>query len=317
LREALRGCLAAAIEDLGGEASKLERFSADVAAFAGALATSRELGRALGDSSVPLQARRGVLEELLAAKALPGVVMVLMFALEVEVPEELDHAIMEMVGILDALVATPIMEYPPASKLAARDRVSGYGSARLHAVRDASMLDEIEDELFRFARVVADNAGLRQLLTDPGVSASGREMVVTDLLEGKVQPATLQMARFVVRAGRARDVVGTLDWLAERVAMERGRRVARVVAATELDEATRARFQDALRSRMHTSVTLQVERDDALIGGALVTAGDLVIDGTVRRRLAQLSVALHHSLGAGDLPGLQRNGPPDNPDKEG
>jgi F-type H+-transporting ATPase subunit delta len=65
-----------------------------------------------------------------------------------------------------------------------------------------------------------------------------------------------------------------------------------VKSATELSEIQREKLVQTLSKRLQRAVTLQVVVDPALIGGAMISAGDLVIDGTVRGKLNTLSATL-------------------------
>jgi len=65
-----------------------------------------------------------------------------------------------------------------------------------------------------------------------------------------------------------------------------------LVTAVPADNAMQQRFAKALEAKLGRSVTLQNRTDATLIGGALVRAGDMVIDGSVRGRLEQLAIAL-------------------------
>jgi F-type H+-transporting ATPase subunit delta len=67
---------------------------------------------------------------------------------------------------------------------------------------------------------------------------------------------------------------------------------ASVVSATPLDDTTREALARALKKRLDREVTLKCETDPRLIGGAVIRAGDLVIDGSVRSKLDRLGLAL-------------------------
>jgi len=64
-----------------------------------------------------------------------------------------------------------------------------------------------------------------------------------------------------------------------------------VTSAVALNEAQREQYTKALRKRLDREVRLHCELDPALIGGAVVRADDLVIDGSVRASLTQLAAA--------------------------
>jgi len=67
---------------------------------------------------------------------------------------------------------------------------------------------------------------------------------------------------------------------------------AAVISASPLGDEERAALARALKKRLNREVTLQCETDSRLIGGAVIRAGDLVIDGSVRSKLERLGLAL-------------------------
>ena len=167
------------------------------------------------------------------------------------------------------------------------ERIGGYATAVFEEATTTE-LEEVEDQLFRFARIVAANPELMAELTDRDVPVELRLAVVTELLSGKVEAATERLVRFVVVGGRPRDFVGALDWLVERTAAARGWRVARVRAAEELGEPQRDQLAQALSRLSGNPVELQVTLDPDLLGGVVVNIGDLQVDATARGRLDRL-----------------------------
>lgn len=67
---------------------------------------------------------------------------------------------------------------------------------------------------------------------------------------------------------------------------------AEVIAATELGSAQQALITDKLKARLGCEVSLKCTVDESLMGGAIIKAGDLVIDGSVSGHLNKLSVEL-------------------------
>lgn len=67
-----------------------------------------------------------------------------------------------------------------------------------------------------------------------------------------------------------------------------------VVSAVALDDAQKQRLASALKKRLKREVRLHVEVDASLIGGAIVRAGDFVIDGSLKARLDRLAVEMSH-----------------------
>lgn len=69
---------------------------------------------------------------------------------------------------------------------------------------------------------------------------------------------------------------------------------AKVTSATPLDDAALSKLRESLRARFQQDVELETAIDESLIGGAVIDAGDVVIDGSVRSKLARLETALTH-----------------------
>jgi F-type H+-transporting ATPase subunit delta len=65
-----------------------------------------------------------------------------------------------------------------------------------------------------------------------------------------------------------------------------------VVSAVPLDEEQSARMREALARRFACQIELDNEIDQGVIGGAVIYAGDEVIDGSLRGRLHKLSSSL-------------------------
>src|SRR5579875_1516857 len=186
---------------------------------------------------------------------------------------------------------------------AARERIGGYADA-LFEVASPPQLEEVEDQLFRFARVVESDPQLRGVLTDRELPVELRQAVVRDLLADKVDPLTARLVSFVIAGGRPRDFVGALDWLVERTARARGWRVARVRSAATIDRAQQEAMAAALGRMVGAPVELQVRIDPELLSGAVVEVGDLRVDASARGRLERLREELVPALAGAN--GLER-----------
>jgi F-type H+-transporting ATPase subunit delta len=165
------------------------------------------------------------------------------------------------------------------------DVIRGYGQALFQIARAEGALESVEDELFRFARILENETELRQGLTDPALPPEQRGKMITELLGSKATPHTVNLIAFVVQQGRARELTKIIDSLVEMAAEERNKAVAEVRSAVPLDESQREKLKDAIARATGKQVELKVLVDPTVIGGLLVRVGDQVFDGTVRRRL--------------------------------
>ncbi|MBW3588584.1 MAG: ATP synthase F1 subunit delta, partial [Actinobacteria bacterium] len=170
-----------------------------------------------------------------------------------------------------------------------RDSAStGYAKAIFEIARSEGALERVADELFRIARTLESEHQLRQTLTDIALPAEGKEKLIDDLLKEKASPHTLNVLKFVVGAGKARDLVDIADELARLAEEESNREIAEVRTAVELDDATKQRLQKALVAATGKNVSMKVIVDPKVLGGVFARVGDVVIDGTVRHKLESL-----------------------------
>ena len=167
-------------------------------------------------------------------------------------------------------------------------RITGYAEALLSVATNEERLDEVADELFRFARAIEANDELREALTDPHLPAALRQQIVEDLLSGKATDVTTALVSMVVGLGRARDLPAIIDRFVEMTAGQRQRSVAEVRSAIELTDDQRDRLAEALRRATGGAVEIKVIVDPTVLGGIVTQIGDTVIDGSVRHRLSQL-----------------------------
>lgn len=145
-------------------------------------------------------------------------------------------------------------------------------------------LDDTEDELFRFGRMVDHDPALREALTDRLAPEPAKRDLVRRLLEGKVTDATLHLTAQAV-AGRHRSFSVALAEFGKVAAARRQRLVATARVARPIDERTRQRLADGLSRQYGREIHLNVIVDPDVLGGVRVDIGDEVIDGTVAIRM--------------------------------
>ena len=148
-------------------------------------------------------------------------------------------------------------------------------------------MKQVENELFRFGRVVDGDRELRAALTLRGAPADSRAGLVERLLEGKAHPATLTLARQIVGQPRGRRLEQALEETGEAIARRRDRGVARVTSAVVLTPEQSSRLAAALGRVYGRTMHLDVDVQPSLVGGLRVQVGDEVIDASVVARLAR------------------------------
>jgi len=146
-------------------------------------------------------------------------------------------------------------------------------------------------EALRIAAAVVADARVAALLGNPAVSADQ----LVSLIAGVGGAAFDERAKNFIRTLAANKRLAYLPEIAaryEQLRAEAERTVdVTVTSAVALSAAQQQQYADAMRKRLDREVRLHCTVDASLIGGAIVRADDLVIDGSVRAGLAQLAVA--------------------------
>ena len=166
--------------------------------------------------------------------------------------------------------------------------ISGYASALFDVVKAEDELDRVEDELYRFGKVLETNHELKQALADKSIDRIQREKILQDLLEDKVSQHTLGLLAFIVGQGRARQLPQILEQLGQLAAEARNSVIAEVRTAIPLSEAQRTALAESLSKATGKKVEVKAIVDPSVLGGVVAKMGDTVIDGTIKSRLQQL-----------------------------
>lgn len=160
-------------------------------------------------------------------------------------------------------------------------------TADLVAAERAGVLDDVEDELFRFGRIVGASPELRSALTDKVAGRGAKTGLVSELLGGRANPVTERLVIRLVGQPRGRSLEAGLTALSKLAADRRDRMVAVVTSAVPLSAAQKQRLGDTLAKLYGRRVHLNMDVDPEILGGVQVRIGDEVINGSIADRLAE------------------------------
>ncbi|MFD7320046.1 F0F1 ATP synthase subunit delta [Streptomyces sp. NPDC059875] len=158
-------------------------------------------------------------------------------------------------------------------------------TADLTAAQQAGALDDVEDELFRFGRIVSSSTELRSALTDKAATVSAKSELLRSLLGGKANAVTERLVVRLVTQPRGRSLEAGLESLSKLAAARRDRLVAVVTTAVPLTDQQKQRLGAVLAKLYGRQMHLNLDVDPAVLGGISVQVGDEVINGTIAERL--------------------------------
>jgi F-type H+-transporting ATPase subunit delta len=167
--------------------------------------------------------------------------------------------------------------------------------AQLIRAEKAGDVDEVEEQLFRFSRILNAQPQLAILLGNHEVPADARVQLLRNVLTSAgagVNPITTELLAKTVELLRGQPAEEAVQGLAEVAVARRGEVVAQVSAAAELSDAQHTRLTEVLSRIYGHPVTAQVSIDPELLGGLAISVGDEIIDGTLSSRLAAAQTQL-------------------------
>jgi F-type H+-transporting ATPase subunit delta len=259
-RESLKAATArldAHVDDTG--ASDLTRLASDLFAVLSLLEREHALRRALADPATPAASRTGLADRLLSGKV--------------------GRPALDLVSDLVSSRWSRSSDLVEAVETLARNAAFGV------AEKDGS-LDRVEDELFRFGRILDREPELARLLSDSATPADKRVGLLHEVAGQKVAPVTATLLEQAVRTQRSRNLDVAAEELSELAAARRDRYVAHVRTPVRLTGEQEQRLTESLTRLYGRPISLQVELDPDLLGGLVVRVGGELIDGSVAGRVA-------------------------------
>ncbi|WCP67112.1 F0F1 ATP synthase subunit delta [Vibrio tubiashii] len=165
-----------------------------------------------------------------------------------------------------------------------------YAKAAFDFAVEKGQLDQW-GQMLSFAAEVANNEQVHELLTS-SMSADKLAEVFVAVCGEQVDEFGQNLIKVMAENGR---LLALPDVCAEFLLLkqEHEKEISvEVTSATELSEQQKADISSKLETRLERKVQLNCSVDEALLGGVIIRAGDLVIDNSARGRLSRLSDAL-------------------------
>ncbi len=248
--------LAADLDDGG-----LQTLGSELRSIASLFRKETAVRRALSDGSVSVEARKQLAKRLLEGK--------------VSAPT---------LAVVDAVAGS---EWATSGDMLAALARLGRTAMFLRAEHTGD-LDAIEDQLFRFGRIIEANPELAVVLDDQNASAEKRRALVERLVGGKADPLAVELLTELASDTAGRSFSHGVDQLVDEAAQRQEKAVAMVTSAVALSTEQHDRLAAALQRIYHRAVVLHVEVDPSLVGGMVVRVGDEVIDGSMSGRIDDL-----------------------------
>ncbi len=146
--------------------------------------------------------------------------------------------------------------------------------------------------MLAMAATVAEEPQVAQKINTPSLSATDRATLLIELCGDALDQAGRNFLHILAENLRL-PLLGEVARLFEELKAAAEKEAAvEIISAMPLEEEMTARLTQALGARLGQEVSVRVRIDENLLGGAVVRAGDMVIDGSVQGRLQRLAEAI-------------------------
>jgi F-type H+-transporting ATPase subunit delta len=166
-----------------------------------------------------------------------------------------------------------------------------YARAAFERAQARDALQAWDDELALLA-AIADDASVRSILADPRVDRTAKAGVLLDIAAGHLSDEVRNFVQLLAEKGRLSALPAVHAAFAALKAETEKKVVAKVMSFSKVTQTQEKQLLDALRARLGCEVELDCSVDESLLGGVVIRAGDMVIDGSVRGQLNRLAANL-------------------------
>ena len=167
-----------------------------------------------------------------------------------------------------------------------------YAKAVFQAAVDAGEVQAWSDML-NFAGQVSVNEEMDAVLSHPGLTGAQQAQTFIDVCGDKLN-ATGQNLVSVLAENKRIPLLPQILEQFEHLKAELEKSVdVQIISAFEVSDETKQKLTQALKAKLAKEVTVTTTVDSTLVGGAIIRAGDLVVDGTVKGKLAKLAEAMN------------------------
>jgi len=161
-----------------------------------------------------------------------------------------------------------------------------YAKALLNLAGSDKNIETVSAQITEVAETFQVDSNLRSVMTDPNISKANRMAVIGELTRKMAcQELVIKYCRYLTARNRfdiIADIASAFSTLASK---KLGKASARVVVAQKLTQKDEKKLQDQLSTYTGKKISLTVDVDPKILGGAITSIDSLVLDGSIRNKL--------------------------------
>jgi F-type H+-transporting ATPase subunit delta len=163
-----------------------------------------------------------------------------------------------------------------------------YAKSLIDLAQEQNALEEIRQDMVFFVNTLRASSELQAVLRNPIIAHIKKIKILEAIFGSKVNKTTEAFFRIMINKSRGEILYPTAKEFINQYDILKHITKAVVVSATPLSAENKRVIESELLARMGGSIALQTKVDPALIGGFVLTVGDLQIDTSISNSLARL-----------------------------
>ena len=162
-----------------------------------------------------------------------------------------------------------------------------YARSLYEAAKEEGRVAPVREQLADFAEAVRSVPELQEILRNPQLDQRAK-LAAVDAVAGDADPLVRNLLRLLIEKGRGGEIEEVGEEFEQLVAREEGQLTVELTTAIELSEEEARAIVDQIQKASGRAVEATRSVDPELIGGLVLQAGSLRVDGSVRGRLERL-----------------------------
>lgn len=167
-----------------------------------------------------------------------------------------------------------------------------YAKAVFEMAQETDELNQWSEQLSSMAAILSAN-GADELINNPRMTSAQKVTAISDIAGDAINDKGVNLLRALADNDRLVIAPEIATVYEELKAEAKGSVEAELISAMAISAEQQQAISSALEKRLGREVKLVTKIDESLMGGAIIRAGDLVIDGSIQSRLSEMKAALN------------------------
>ena len=170
-----------------------------------------------------------------------------------------------------------------------------YAKSLLDLSLEQNKLDRCYADMQIVDKTIDGSRDLKAVLRSPVIKQDSKDRILNELFQDKLDVLSLSFLKIVGEKGRDAILPDIISAFIDQVKHHKHIMVAKVISATPLDDATRAKIREIISKVHNGELELVEEVNEDILGGFVLNIADKRIDASVRGQLRELRTQFEHN----------------------